>query len=65
MYDKDKEPEGIEQPVNLGHHMLKYRFDDIKKCVPYMWERPELKEADPWWQISLMQEEFNANRGAR
>jgi hypothetical protein len=29
--DEDKEPEGIEQPINLGHHMLKYRFEDIKR----------------------------------
>jgi hypothetical protein len=60
--ESDEEPDGIEQPVNLGHHMLKYRFRDIKKFVPYMWERPELKETDPWWQLSLMQEEFNKNR---
>jgi hypothetical protein len=60
--DEDVEPEGIEQPINLGHHMLKYRFDEIKKFVPYMWERPELKETDPWWMCSLMQEQFNENR---
>jgi hypothetical protein len=60
--NEDVEPEGVEQPVNLGHHMLKYRFDNIKKFVPYMWERPELKETDPWWQISLMEKQFNENR---
>jgi hypothetical protein len=60
--DEDEEPEGIEQPINLGHHMLKYRFDDIKKFIPYMWERPGLKATDPWWQLSLMEEEFNENR---
>jgi hypothetical protein len=27
-----------------------------------MWERPELEETDPWWQVSLMEEEFNENR---
>jgi hypothetical protein len=60
--DEDKEPEGIEQPVNLGHHVLKHRFQEIKKFVPCMWERPELEETDPWWQVSLMEEEFNENR---
>jgi hypothetical protein len=60
--DEDEELEGIEQPVNLGHHMLKHRFQEIKKFVPCMWERPELEETDPWWQVSLMEEEFNENR---
>jgi hypothetical protein len=27
-----------------------------------MWERPELEETDPWWQVSLMEQEFNENR---
>jgi hypothetical protein len=58
----DKEDE---EPVNLGHHMLKYRFKEIKKCIPYTWERPDLKETDPWWQLSLMEEEFNKNRHRR
>ena len=62
--DDDEEPEGIELPVNLGNHMLKkYRFKEIKKVVRYMWERPKLRETDPWcWQLSLVQEEFNENR---
>ena len=44
---------------------MRYRFKEIKKFVPYMWERPELKETDPWWQLSLVEEEFNANRRQR
>ncbi len=71
--EEDDEPEGIEEPVNLGHHMLKYRFKEIKKFVPYMWERPELKETDPWWQLSLVEigclcltvEEEKCNRRCR
>jgi hypothetical protein len=60
--DEDEEPEGIEQPVHLGHHMLKHRFQAITKFVPHMWERPELEETDPWWQLSLVEKEFNENR---
>jgi hypothetical protein len=62
--DEDEEPEGIGQPVNLGHTgcMLKCRFQAIKKFVRHMWERPELEEMDPWWQLSLVEKEFNENR---
>jgi hypothetical protein len=35
--DEDEEPQGIKQPFNLGHHMLKCQFQEIKKFVPCMW----------------------------
>jgi hypothetical protein len=51
--------------VNLGNHMLNCGFKEIKHFVAHMWKRPELDETDPWWQLSLMQEEFSKNRRRR
>jgi hypothetical protein len=42
--DEEEEPEGIELPVNLAHHVMKHRFQEIKKVVPCTWEQPENKE---------------------
>ena len=60
-----KDPEGIRQRVDYSHILKEYRFDELKKFVPFMWARPELQDSDPWWQYSLAVKEFNENRSKK
>lgn len=57
-----KEPEGYGRKVNMSQYMMKYRFEQIKSYIPFLFANEQRRGEDPWWQFSEAVEEYNKNR---
>ena len=42
--------------------MQEWRFKQIKKFIPFMFEDPLLQDVDPWWRFVSACHQFNSNR---
>ena len=56
------EEDGIIGCVNAEEHMNKKRLKEIKSVWIEQFASPQLKECQPWWQVSRLVHGFNLNR---
>lgn len=54
--------EGLLNAPNMKRFMKLYRFNEIKRFQPKMFEDETRRETDPWWRFIKAIEDFNANR---
>lgn len=54
--------ESLKENVDLSPSMKKYRFEIMKRHIPFIWGRQDNKESDPWWRVSKLVNNYNNNR---
>jgi Transposase IS4 len=54
--------EGYGKLVDMSEYMVQYRFNEIRKFIPYLFADNTREANDPWWQFSKGIDEYNKNR---
>lgn len=62
LWSKKGTAEGWRKEVNVDRLMSRHRFNQLKKWIPFLWARDDLKNTDKWWQVVQLFDDFNANR---
>jgi hypothetical protein len=55
----ESKSQGIVQPPGMDKHMKKWRFKQLRKLWPTMFEDKSRSDSDPWWRICQLIEQFN------